>query len=239
VPPARSLYPTAVAYIDVLGTSAAASEVHASVDFLSSLQDAFERVDEILDAERKLHGLDYQIFSDLICLAAPADATEQLQLVLRAVAVSAGVCLAHGLFLRGGVTYDEFFFGETIVFGQAIVGAHALEQSTTYPRIALSPEAARLALEVMDGDYDSLPLVIDLHDNTVIVDFLERIRLAERRRARRHIQEWLTSAESNDSHRKESHWMAAYYNWSTQASHPLPSQHPSSFSRDFANFEAT
>lgn len=76
--------------------------------------------------------------------------------------------ILHNHFVRGGMTIGGFEKRNTIVSGSGLLEAHDLEERAVYPRIILNPTVVR--------DYITFsrpfPLIMDLEDNKIFIDFL-------------------------------------------------------------------
>ncbi|SNT63916.1 hypothetical protein SAMN05421812_11628 [Asanoa hainanensis] len=227
-PPSVEFYRTTVAYLDALGSSAASDDPSTSLDFLDRLYRSYEQVVARLRARQAVHKLDHQVFSDLVCIAAPKDSPQALSLVLESVAVVLAIFASNGVLVRGGVTIDSFFCAENLVFGPAIVRAVRLEHETAMPRVALADEVRDQAAQ-LDRDDEPLPLATDLADDSVFVHFLPFLNGPGRMTFRRQIERLSGRSDVSPDVVSKAHWLAAYYNWGTGTASPLRSRHDGRF----------
>jgi hypothetical protein len=78
------------------------------------------------------------------------DDEQRRRAVCQVLRLLAGIQLSYllefSILCRGGVAIGQCFHGKNVLFGPALVEAYLLEQTASSPRIALSADAARLAI---------------------------------------------------------------------------------------------
>lgn len=145
-----------MAYLDVLGTTQGIKDrVHAdeTLNILHNLY-AFSTsiAGEIFKEEAEIR---FRIFSDNLVVALPlSDDIEKqhrmIVLFLRAICNIQSSCVGDcvGWLLRGGITIGSAYMDEVMVWGEALVEAHYLEDRLAiFPRVVLAEGTARYLLE--------------------------------------------------------------------------------------------
>jgi len=211
-----------VAYLDALGTSASTANPRSAKAFLGGLLAASEELARFLDAGAAVDHLHYQWFSDLLCLSSDSKQREGLRLLLVQTAKTIAVLATHGVFVRGGVALGQFYYSRNVAYGPALLEAVQTERETIQPRVALSPTAAAIIEGIFQDNLDPLPLVRDYRDGSIFVDYLRFVQGPQRRQIRGRIENWLIATRGAPQWHGKAQWMAAYYNWRTSATKPIP-----------------
>ena len=122
-------------------------------------------------------------FTDNVVIGTPLTGWQDFEQALGFTQINVSymilLLLQAGYLSRGAITFGEHYMDERFVFGPALIEAVEIEESTKWPRVALSDEAAELNREAVRryyGDPDASPqareLVVDDHDAVVFVDHL-------------------------------------------------------------------
>jgi hypothetical protein len=139
---------SAVLFLDVLGTSAAASKDNA--------QETLERLDRALANARARSQVDdpncmadASWFSDNLALACSLEGeTDYVEIKLGEILIAAAwiqfSLATEGLFTRGGLVCGSQFSDAQVNFGPALVEAVALERVTDMPRVAISDDVMKI-----------------------------------------------------------------------------------------------
>ena len=135
-----------VAFIDVLGSSEAIrTNANESLNAIHTAYDEaiieFEKNHSEYLCEPKV-----DIFSDNIILSIEVTEGTENKAFLSIIFFGALLQMhmwINGLLVRGGISCGDFFSDEKMIWGNALLTAHALEnQIAIYPRIILEPEMA-------------------------------------------------------------------------------------------------
>lgn len=152
--------PTAVAFIDVLGSSEAIkNNVNES---LNAIHIAY---DETIIQFEKYH-LEHMnepkvdIFSDNIILSNELIEGKEEKAVASIIFFSALLQMnmwVNDLLVRGGISCGSFFTDDRMIWGNALLRAYKLEgQIAIYPRIIVEPEIAELIKVIMKREKKQL-----------------------------------------------------------------------------------
>lgn len=222
-----TLVPSAVLFLDVLGTGARRSDEDAQ-DYLSVTHKAFEQARSWGESQHGASDLSVAAwFSDNLAMAVPIPATgglvpaDGISMLVTYAAMHQLSLIDHGLFARGAITFGMFYADRDFVNGPALNAAYRLESSSTYPRVILDEQAMR-ALKVSDGlrdGYESRLLVGN--DELPFVDYLSYLEYMtlepchEPDAARSHrdrVRHELDADHPDDVHEKYV-WIASYHDY--------------------------
>ena len=136
-----------VAFIDILGASKKIKD--NSEESLNIVHTVYEKA---LVSREKLYDNDLiknlkpkvRIFSDNIVIAVPTKGNGDFSAFI-SIAILSGLIqrefLHYKYLVRGGIAIGDFFVDETLVWGNALLDAHYIEESVSiYPRIVVHPE---------------------------------------------------------------------------------------------------
>lgn len=167
-----------VAFIDVLGAKQLISQ-----DMDGSLNTIHEAYDKSLELykelfERRVH-FDFTIFSDNIVVARKVNNEKVFTAAFHAVHMMAAIIQGHFLFrnilTRGGIAYGKYFADDTMVWGDALVKAHLLEESIAiYPRVVIDPELVWKLNIFPKGPEKSQYWLKQDQDGILYVDYLKK-----------------------------------------------------------------
>ncbi len=142
-----------IAYFDTLGYQAFFNESpEKAQDFLniihsvvSKTQSSVEQFNSspLVSQFANLH-IQSKIFSDniLLCIDAGSDIIKEKSRIITFMGIVSEIqrkfITEYGLFLRGGFTKGTLSFNDDYIFGEGLIEAVKMEESTSYPRIAVS-----------------------------------------------------------------------------------------------------
>ena len=144
-----------VAFIDVLGSSKAIrTNANESLNAIHTAYDEaiieFEKYYSEYMCEPKV-----DIFSDNIILSIEVTEGTEEKAFLSIIFFSALLQMhmwINGLLVRGGISCGSFFSDEKMIWGNALLSAHTLEnQIAIYPRIIIEPEVADVLDPIMSS----------------------------------------------------------------------------------------
>lgn len=215
------LRPSAVLFLDLLGTSASRSEDEAQEHLLATHR-ALTVARHYGGSERwDQHMSVSSWFSDNLGLAFPRQPGLDLAAVVGLTVVAAAahqLSLAlDGIFARGAITFGSFYADPDFIAGPALNRAVALEKAGGWPRVTLDEDSTALAMYGLLEQEAAGPsatwrssLMVDQND-VVFVNYLDSIELvveeADRAREalRRHrdaVRRNLDGSHSSEIHNK-------------------------------------
>lgn len=211
-----------VLFLDILGSTLMASNLHAQRD-LGKLSEALKFAHEL--ALLKQAGTPYQIssFTDNVVLGWLIKTGNALELLLtlKEAAAYQYALTRHGFFVRGGLTCGRHYMDNDMVFGPALIEAVELERaSAIYPRIVLGGAATNILRRVRKGGVVTGigKAVARSDDGHVFVNYLT-VLLSDRSVAPRELLKHKQSIEhaltrwSNNARVWEKYrWLANYHN---------------------------
>jgi hypothetical protein len=230
--------PSAVLFLDVLGTSEAARAADVSEDdaerdaYVRSLVPAMEAARSIgmLDVGGLHHATAY--FTDNIVCAAPLRGNLDTEHVVSGLIVMAGrfqIALAcHGFFCRGGVAFGWHYMDPGLAFGPAVLEAVELEKRAAMtPRVALTELVGDLEKKHM-GYYFNGPhapqrrLLLTDPAGRSFVSYLDVLfaeadddwqALSELKKHQQAVSEKLDEFNGDPAIGPKYRWVASYHNW--------------------------
>ena len=174
-----TLVPSAVLFLDILGTATSRTEEEAQA-YLRQTHAAFARARELGDSRPGATDLTVAAwFSDNLVMAMPLDGGLEPGHVVDYLAMYAAfhqlVLGQEEMFARGAITFGLFYADPEFVHGPALNEAHALEsRAANYPRVILSPRAMSALDETRDrSNLDSQLCAGD--DGIAFVDYLRYV----------------------------------------------------------------
>lgn len=175
-----TLVPSAVLFLDILGTATSRTEEEAQA-YLRQTHAAFARARELGDSRPGATELTVAAwFSDNLVMAMPLHGGLEPGHVVDYLAMYAAfhqlVLGQEGMFARGAITFDLFYADPEFVHGPALNEAYALESgAANYPRVVLSPRAMIALGEARDrSNLDSQLCAGD--DGIAFVDYLRYVQ---------------------------------------------------------------
>jgi hypothetical protein len=164
-PPDLTPRPFLVAYIDILGfgreleKAATKADLERAYRKVRRVQQEFEKAtasDDVAEQEElnATYGRRVIALSDAIVVAVNPDSPARAMMglhelfgwVLYEIVLAQTRCLAHGIFLRGGISHGFFFFEDDVLLSPALARAYELEsQCADYPIIVI-PQSTRDAV---------------------------------------------------------------------------------------------
>lgn len=175
-----TLVPSAVLFLDILGTATARTEEEAQA-YLRRTHAAFARARDLGDSQPGANELTVAAwFSDNLVMAMPLEGGLEPGHVVDYLAMYAAfhqlVLGQEGLFARGAITFGLFYADPEFVHGPALNEAYALESgAASYPRVILSPGAMNALDETRDrSNLDGQLCAGD--DGIAFVDYLRYIQ---------------------------------------------------------------
>ena len=166
-----------VAFIDVLGATRMIQQ-----DMDGSLNVIHEVYEKSLDFYKRVFSprvkFDITIFSDNIVVAKKIYDKRNFEKLFQAVQIMAAVIqsnfLFHGVLARGGIAYGKYFRDDIMIWGDALVKAHFLEESVAiYPRIVIDPELVGNLHIFPDGPEKSPFWLKQDFDGILFIDYLQ------------------------------------------------------------------
>lgn len=141
-----------VAFLDILGFSAAISEARegsAENPLLEKFQNALHEAlpylsDRIEGLEHLKRSWESRFFTDNLVIGIPVfeDAEDELGTSFLLAGLYQYVLAKHGFFVRGAISVGPLFMDENVVFGSGLLEAHETEAACARdPRIVLAPSA--------------------------------------------------------------------------------------------------
>lgn len=174
-----TLVPSAVLFLDVLGTDTCRSAEEAQA-YLSVTHTAFERARSWGESKHGASDLSVAAwFSDNLAMAVPVPHTgglgpaDAISMLVTYAALHQLSLADHCLFARGAITFGSFYADTEFVHGPALNTAYRLESKrAVYPRVILDEPAMR-ALNGRYGPQDGYEsrLLVG-HDGLPFVDYL-------------------------------------------------------------------
>ena len=143
--------PRIVCFIDILGFGEFVNQYDNDITstFLQDLQESFALASEHLLDNRNVYNkeaiehLEYQTFSDNICISIPYfdnenDFLSNLNILSIYVRGLQMVMMSKGFFVRGGVSVGSYYADKNIIFSKGLINAYKLEsEKAIYPRILI------------------------------------------------------------------------------------------------------
>jgi hypothetical protein len=229
-----------VLFFDVLGVAAMATSALAVAE-LPRLRSTLIAASDRAGTEHASEPHASTWFTDNVVVGTPVGRHVDREGALLFTAVNVSymqlILLQEGFLGRGAIAFGDHYMDERFVFGPALIEAVCLEKSTTHPRIALTPEAVRVVLEVAPdagyGDPAKAPVVRHLlcgEDDSVFVDvfgvwFSEEDNLEAINHLlpihRRRIEDGLKLTSDRPEVHAKWQWMADYFNYSLSGSDVL------------------
>lgn len=131
-----------VAFLDILG----ASELIKHGNGLQIIHQIYEKSLDTLRRSPSSYNntMEVRIFSDNIVIAHKVGEQSSPVLALQIVMTFSSIIqkefLSNGILIRGGISYDDFFIDDIMVWGKALLSSYKLESTVAiYPRIILDP----------------------------------------------------------------------------------------------------
>jgi len=132
-------------FLDILGFSNIIEDYDTSY-FSTSLQDLQESF--VLTIETLLNNkslsdtdtmkyLEYQTFSDNVCISVPffnneRDFLHNFNIIVSFVRGFQEIMMTKGFFLRGGISTGSYFADDNMIFSKGLVNAYQLESKKSY-----------------------------------------------------------------------------------------------------------
>ena len=181
------LRPSAVLFLDLLGTSASRTEDEAQEHLLVTHRALTDARHYGGSERRDQHMSVSSWFSDNLGLAFPLQAGLDFTAVVGLTVVAAAahqLSLAlDGMFARGAIAFGSFYADPDFIAGPALNRAVALEKAAVWPRVTLDEDSAALAMYGLLEQEFAGPsaawrssLMVD-QDDVVFVNYLDSIEL--------------------------------------------------------------
>lgn len=162
--PAKKPKLYAIAYLDLLGTTAKINNKHDFVH-LNELYRIYDLAVQLSENERisntRYREIRTKIFSDNIVIAIPLRSTpknkvEDIRCLLDFVSLfQNNAVIHHSWLIRGGITIGELFMDKLMIWGKGLIRAYKLESELAfYPRIILDQEIVA-SVDQFDNNYIS------------------------------------------------------------------------------------
>lgn len=161
-----------VCFIDILGFSDFVNQYDKDVTstFLQDIQESFAIARKhLLDNkskynEKAVKHLEYQTFSDNICISIPYFDNENdflsnfniLSIYVRGLQM---IMMSKGFFMRGGISIGSYYADDNIIFSKGLINAYKLEsEKAIYPRILVDKIIIKKILNYKESHIDSFGL---------------------------------------------------------------------------------
>ena len=142
-----------IAYFDILGYKAFFKETPEKADdFLNKIHSIITNTKRQIQA---VNDFPLAAYDGNICFYAKVgnDSSKEKARIISFMGVVAeiqrNIIIEYGVFLRGGFAKGKLSINDNYVFGQGLVGVVQMEESTFYPRIAVSKELVAFLEENM------------------------------------------------------------------------------------------
>lgn len=150
--------PRIVCFLDILGFSNIIDEYETNYysSSLQDLQESFALTIETLLNNKTLSGtdvmkyLEYQTFSDNVCISVPyfnneRDFLHNFNIIINFVRGFQEIMMTKGFFLRGGISTGSYYTDDKIIFSKGLVNAYKLEsKKAIYPRVIIDKNIVEL-----------------------------------------------------------------------------------------------
>jgi len=160
--------PRIICFIDILGFSDFINryEVDITSTFLQDIQESFALAREHLLDNRNIYNreaiehLEYQTFSDNICISIPYFDNENdflsnfniLSVYVRGLQM---FMMSKGFFIRGGISIGSYYADENIIFSHGLINAYKLErEKAVYPRVLVDKSIIDKILQYRENQID-------------------------------------------------------------------------------------
>lgn len=142
-----------IAYFDILGYQEFFKETpEKAQDFLNTIHSAITQTissvqsfnESLLVSQFANLHIQSKIFSDnvLLCIEVSSDISKEKLRIIAFMALVSEIqrkfIMEYGLFLRGGLTKGTLSFNNDYIFGEGVIEAVKMEESTKHPRIVVS-----------------------------------------------------------------------------------------------------
>lgn len=159
--------PRIVCFMDILGFSDMIKEydIDATSTLLQDIQESFALTkaylleNKFINNQEWVSHLEYQTFSDNICISIPyfdneSDFLTSFNLLSVYVRSFQMIMMTKSIFLRGGISLGSYFADNNIIFSKGLVNAYYLEsKKAIYPRVIIDNT---IILKLLSYNYDSL-----------------------------------------------------------------------------------
>lgn len=143
--------PRFVCFIDILGFSDLINEYDSNISstILQDIQESFAQAKTFLFANKGnkpdevTRNLEYQTFSDNICISIPyfdneTDYISNFNIIATYVRALQFVLMEKGFFTRGGISTGSYYSDNNLIFSKGLVNAYFLEsKKAIYPRVVI------------------------------------------------------------------------------------------------------
>lgn len=181
--PAKKPKLYAIAYLDLLGTTAKINSEHDFVH-LNELYSIYDLAVQLSENERisntRYKEIRTKIFSDNIVIAIPLRSTpknkaEDIRCLLDFVSLfQNNAVIHHSWLIRGGITIGELFMDKLMIWGKGLIRAYKLESELAfYPRIILDQEIIA-SIYAYDNNY-----ILEDSDGFWFLNFLNHNKKVE------------------------------------------------------------
>ncbi len=127
-----------VAFLDILGFSELTEKADGHPNWRAYLRECIHALGRTLPAEVELSGFRFVQFSDAIVLSADRNFAGLAAVIDGCTSLFTNM-LNRGILLRGGIAAGNFHHDNSMMFGPALIRAHAHDRRGAPPHIALDP----------------------------------------------------------------------------------------------------
>lgn len=125
-----------VAFLDILGFSELTQKADGHPNWRAYLRDCIDALGRTLPSQVELSGFRFVQFSDAIVLSADRNFAG-LAAVINGCTMLFINMLNRGILLRGGIAAGNFHHDDRMMFGPALIRAHAYDQRGAPPHVVL------------------------------------------------------------------------------------------------------
>lgn len=210
-----------VAFMDILGFSALTDRADSDPGWRKFLTDTIRLLRTRLPTQIEQNRFRATQFSDCIVISVQR-ADQGLFTMLSAAALLASNLFDRGLIMRGGIARGNFHHDDQIMFGPALIRAHAFDQSGTPPHVALhddvvadisqSEYATVLDHWVRPDPWDLSPMLHTLHRFESYPQAGDLVIPDDAQRYADHISTQASNMDQKPAIRAKWRWMQDYWN---------------------------
>lgn len=192
-----------VAFLDIIGFKnlvIKADQENMAAEMIDKLETMIAKcIKEAMDIDKRglPFDIDYQLFSDSLCIYVPIDEEEEgekikkykghsskyiennflrLWMLCRIIAEIQLESLQFGIIYRGAVSLGGHFHNENITFSKALIDAYLAESTEAiYPRVIILDKPEDDILELLPVIYEDFDLRVLPDDDYLFVDYLGKV----------------------------------------------------------------
>lgn len=214
-------------FVDILGYSNEVVFSHKVGKEKEHFENFYKSLLSVINDFSNLPSIQIKVFSDNILLGVPLNYLElddehQLGLLTVFLADLQFKLTIEGFFIRGGWTIGQLFVDENIAYGEGLISAYNLEQTTKFPRIEVGGDIEEIFNKHFSYGCDSYQSIQNTYfiknNNCIIVNYLFCITQFEELKLhlklhKELIEKRLNDHLSNQTIHSKFEWCADYHNY--------------------------